>query len=76
VSCNGIKAFSAKIEQAQAKPVESKPEKVAEVVEPKTETVEKPAKVATSNTEVTAKASECKKYFPSVGEMVSVPCTE
>ncbi len=76
VSCNGIKAFSAKIEQAQAKPVESKPEKVAEVVEPKTETVETPAKVATSNTEVTAKASECKKYFPSVGEMVSVPCTE
>jgi hypothetical protein len=76
VSCDGIKAFAAKIEQAQAKPVEAKPAKVAEITEPKTETVEKPAKVATSNTDTPAKASECKKYFPSVGEMVSVPCSE
>ena len=36
----------------------------------------KPAKVATSTTETTAKTSDCKKYFPSVGEMVSVPCAE
>ena len=50
VSCDGIKAFSAKIEQAQAKPaksvVEPKVEKV-EQAELKTEPVEKPAKVAT-----------------------------
>jgi hypothetical protein len=76
VSCDGIKAFSAKIEQAQAKPVEVKPAKVAEATEPKIEAVEKPAKVATSNTDTPAKAAECKKYFPSVGEMVSVPCSE
>jgi hypothetical protein len=76
VSCDGIKAFSAKIEQAQAKPIEAKPAKVAEASEPKTEAVEKPAKVATSSTDTPAKTSECKKYFPSVGEMVSVPCSE
>jgi hypothetical protein len=80
VSCDGIKAFSAKIEQAQAKPAQ----KSASVVEPKVEKVEqaevkpveKPAKVATSSTETATKTSDCKKYFPSVGEMVSVPCGE
>ena len=80
VSCDGIKAFSTKIEQAEAKPaktvVEPKVEKV-EQAELKTEPVQKPvARVATSNPDTPAKASECKKYFPSVGEMVSVPCTE
>ena len=79
VSCDGIKAFSAKIEQAQAKPaksvVEPKVEKV-EQAELKTQPVEKPAKVATTGRETTTKATECQKYFPSVGEMVSVPCAE
>ena len=80
VSCDGIKAFSAKIEQAEAKPAktvaEPKVEKV-EQAELKAEPVQKPvARVVTSNPDTPAKASECKKYFPSVGEMVSVPCTE
>jgi len=80
VSCDGIKAFSSKIEQAEAKPAkavsEPKTEKV-EQAELKPEPVQKPvARVVTSNTETPAKTSECKKYFPSVGEMVSVPCTE
>jgi len=80
VSCDGIKAFSTKLEQAEAKPaktvVEPKVEKV-EQAELKTEPVQKPvARVVTSNPDTPAKASECKKYFPSVGEMVSVPCTE
>ena len=78
VSCDGIKAFSAKIEQAQVKPaksvVEPKVEKV-EQAELKTEPVQKPvARVVTSNPDTPVKVSECKKYFPSVGEMVSVPC--
>ena len=80
VSCDGIKAFSTKIEQAEAKPakstVEPKVEKV-EQAELKTEPVQKPvARVVTSNPDTPVKVSECKKYFPSVGEMVSVPCTE
>jgi len=80
VSCDGIKAFSTKIEQAEAKPakstVEPKVEKV-EQAELKTEPVQKPvARVVTSNPDTPVKVSECKKYFPSVGEMVSVPCAE
>jgi hypothetical protein len=80
VSCDGIKAFSSKIEQAESKPAktvtEPKTEKV-EQAELKSEPVQKPvARVVTSNTDTPAKSSECKKYFPSVGEMVSVPCTE
>jgi hypothetical protein len=75
VSCDGIKAFSAKIEQAQAKPAKSVVEpKVEKVEQAEVKPVEKPAKVATSSTETAAKTSDCKKYFPSVGEMVSVPC--
>jgi hypothetical protein len=77
VSCDGIKAFSAKIEQAQAKPAKSVVEpKVEKVEQAEVKPVEKPAKVATSSTETAAKTSDCKKYFPSVGEMVSVPCAE
>lgn len=80
VSCDGIKAFASKIEQAEAKPAKTVAEPKAEKVEQaelKTEPVQKPvARVVTSNPDTPAKASECKKYFPSVGEMVSVPCTE
>jgi len=77
VSCDGIKAFSAKIEQAQVKPAKSVVEpKVEKVEQAEVKPVEKPAKVATSSTETAAKTSDCKKYFPSVGEMVSVPCAE
>lgn len=80
VSCDGIKAFATKIEQAEAKPAKTVAEPKAEKVEQaelKTEPVQKPvARVVTSNPDTPAKASECKKYFPSVGEMVSVPCTE
>ena len=77
VSCDGIKAFSAKIEQANAKPAKTVAEPKVEQAELKTEPVQKPvARVVTSNPDTPAKASECKKYFPSVGEMVSVPCTE
>lgn len=91
VSCQGIKAFSGKVQEAEAKPVKAEPvkseavKKVAEVETRKVEQAEvvsepvaKPAKaattVATDNTP--AKSGECKKYFPSVGELVSVPCGE
>jgi hypothetical protein len=87
VTCDGIKAFSSKIEQAEAKPAKTVAEPKVEKSEPKAEKVEqaelksepvqKPvARVVTSSTDTPAKASDCKKYFPSVGEMVSVPCTE
>ena len=80
VSCDGIKAFSSKLEQAAAKPAKTEAEPKTEKVEQaelKPEPVQKPvARVVTSNTDAPAKTSDCKKYFPSVGEMVSVPCTE
>jgi len=52
VSCDGIKAFSTKIEQAEAKPAKSTVEpKVEKVEQAEVKPVEKPAKVATSSTE-------------------------
>jgi hypothetical protein len=80
VSCEGIKAFEGKVQQAEAKPVvkpavakkaEPKPEKKIEQAE--LQPIEKTGKTATTSVPA---AKECKKYFPSVGEMVSVPCSE
>ena len=79
VSCEGIKAFDGKVQQAEAKPV-AKPV-VVKKVEAKPAKVEQaelqPAdKTGKATTTSAAKATECKKYFPSVGEMVTVPCGE
>jgi hypothetical protein len=83
VSCDGIKAFAGKLQNGEIKQVAV--EKVEpKKVEPKVEKAEvKPVEknVATTTTTATtttatAKAAECKKYFPSVGEMVSVPCNQ
>jgi hypothetical protein len=82
VSCDGIKAFEAKLKTPEAKPVarvETKPapkvEKIEKAEVAQTETQpEKTGKAVITTPATTAKAGECKKYFPSVGEMVSVPC--
>lgn len=78
VSCDGIQAFAAKIQQAQARANTPavEPAKVATVpATPASATApETPARATAPET--SANARECKKYFPSVGEMVSVPCTE
>ena len=80
VSCEGIKAFEGKVQQAEAKPAakpvvakkaEPKPEKKIEQAE--LQPIEKTGKTATTSVPA---AKECKKYFPSVGEMVPVPCSE
>jgi hypothetical protein len=88
VSCDGIQAFSGRIQQAQ-------PNTTVAPAQPKTAQTQAPveppvAQVATAPATTTApepqanttppaapaNARECKKYFPSVGEMVTVPCTE
>lgn len=78
VSCDGIQAFAAKIQQAQtrANTPAVEPAQVATVpATPANATVpETPARATAPET--SANARECKKYFPSVGEMISVPCTE
>jgi hypothetical protein len=67
VACTTVAAFAAKIE-----PVATK-----EAIAPKADNVE-PTKLSNVATTVgtATKSVECKKYFPSVGEMVAVPCSE
>lgn len=76
--CSGVKAFAGKI-----KPVSTASE-APPAVAPKP-TVAQPAPVRTvapapvagspKAPDATANASDCKKYLPSLGETVSVPCT-
>jgi hypothetical protein len=80
VSCDGIKTFEAKLKPAEIKPVALKQDEtpnvaVVESANSQNNALEKPTKVMASTPETTARA-ECKKYFPSIGEMVSVPCGE
>ncbi|KAB2919204.1 MAG: hypothetical protein F9K29_06195 [Hyphomicrobiaceae bacterium] len=79
VSCEGIAAFAAKIQpaaQKTAEPAQRKtpaPAKTAEVAPVDAGKSVTPTAPAVTNG---PKVAECKKYFPSVGEMVAVPCTE
>lgn len=78
VSCDGIQAFAAKMQPAQARANTPavEPAQVATVpATPASATAPETSARATVP-ETSANARECKKYFPSVGEMVSVPCTE
>jgi hypothetical protein len=67
VACDTVDAFAAKLRPVAAK----------QPVVPKVDKVE-PTKVGslTSAVDTKIKTAECKKYFPSVGEMVAVPCSE
>ena len=80
VSCEGIAAFAAKVQPAAQ-------QKTAEPTQLNTPAPAKTAEVSPqgSGKSITPvapavttgpKVAECKKYFPSVGEMVAVPCTE
>jgi hypothetical protein len=76
VDCDTVPIFAAKLNTAPAKaPGKANAEKVEETGR----TVEAPKLAAKTTTdkgkaEAPAKPAECKKYFPSVGGMVSVPC--
>ena len=75
VDCDTVPMFAAKLNTAPAKaPRKAIAEKVEE-----TEPVAEAPKLAAKTTdkgkaEAPAKPAECKKYFPSVGGMVAVPC--
>jgi hypothetical protein len=78
VACDTVAAFAAKM---QAAPAEKKTAKAApaEPAAKSTQTAQAPEaakapEAKSAKPADTAKAPECKKYFPSVGEMVSVPC--
>jgi hypothetical protein len=67
VACETAAVFATKIQPVAARqPVVLKTDKV------------EPTKVSsvTAAVDTTTKIAECKKYFPSVGEMVAVPCSE
>lgn len=83
VDCGGVKAFAGKI-----KPVSAAPEQPApSVVKPAAVSKEAPARAAQNAPappvstaskvdEATANAADCKRFLPSLGETVSVPCTQ
>jgi hypothetical protein len=90
VSCESVPSFAEKANAFAAKqatpPAVTKPAiKAVEAEKPATK--EKPAatatpKIKTAETDAstsqkpTVPAAECKKYFPSVGQLIPVPCTE
>ena len=86
VSCDGIQAFAGRIQQAQTTPAPAQPKTThtQAPVEPPAQVANAPAPAPAPEPQATtttapaapANARECKKYFPSVGEMVTVPCTE
>jgi hypothetical protein len=87
VSCDGIQAFSGRIQQAQTTPAPAQPKttQTQAPAEPPAQVANAPAPAPAPEPQATtttpapaapATARECKKYFPSVGEMVTVPCTE
>ena len=83
IDCEASPMISAKL-QGNAKPKGDEPNKDVGQNSDKTEPAKKttaeaaaPVKVATETpapSAQTSKAGECKKYFPSVGEMLAVPC--
>ena len=77
VDCASVKAFAGKIKPAtnvsDALPVE-KPVVVQRASAGSTADPSPAAVIKAPNT--TANASDCKKYLPSLGETVSVPCTQ
>ncbi len=79
VDCSAVKAFVGKIKAVstaaeESANVEPKPS-AAKQASPVRTVDPAPAIVAPKAPEATANASDCKKYLPSLGETVSVPCT-
>jgi hypothetical protein len=76
VDCDTVPVFAAKLKPArETKPArdttKSGRKSVVEITDTSEQTVRTAEKGAA---EKAAKPAECKKYFPSVGEMVTVPC--
>jgi hypothetical protein len=79
VDCANVKAFAGKIEPVSTGSLVPAAEatKPAAAAEAPTRTAESQPDVARPKApEATANASDCKKYLPSLGETVSVPCTQ
>jgi hypothetical protein len=79
VDCAGVKAFASKIKPtttaASDAPVNEAPKPDVVKQTPARTVAPMPAAVETKAPDATANASDCKKYLPSLGETVSVPCT-
>jgi hypothetical protein len=85
VDCSTVKAFAAKtkpvskVSEAQAveapKPAIETPKPTAAQPAPVRTVAPAPVADAPKAPDTTANASDCKKYLPSLGETVSVPCT-
>ena len=84
IDCEASPVFAAKL-QGKAKPKDATPAKdIGQNGDNKVEPAKKEAAAATPPVKVAVeepakaadapKATECKKYFPSVGEMLTVPC--
>lgn len=86
VSCDGIQAFSGRTQQATVAPAQPKTAQTQAPAEPPAQVANAPTPAPAPTPEPQANTSapaapatnarECKKYFPSVGEMVTVPCAE
>jgi len=79
VDCAGVKAFAGKFKPTTAaatSPLSESPK--PDVVKQTSARTVAPTPVAaeTKAPDTTANASDCKKYLPSLGETVSVPCTQ
>jgi len=79
VDCTSVKAFAGKIKpvaSASEAPANEEVKPAAAKQAPVRTVAPAPAVVAPKAPEATANASDCKKYLPSLGETVSVPCTQ
>ncbi len=78
VDCAGVKAFAGKIKPentaSDAPPAAAPKQAVAQPASVRT-VAPAPVVEAPKTPDATANASDCKKYLPSLGETVSVPCT-
>ena len=79
VDCAAVKAFAGKIESASKGPevpATDAPKPTATKEVPSRAAATAPSLLDSKPSETTANASECKKYLPSLGETVSVPCNQ
>lgn len=85
VACDGVAAFAAKVQPASevtSQPIRTQGvEKTAKSEPAKpvikaAETVKTAENAGSAKVGESPKQTECKKYFPSVGEMLTVPCGE
>ncbi len=79
VDCAAVKAFAGKIKPASTgaeAPVAEGPKAAAPKNVPARAAATQPVVAEPKLPDATANASDCKKYLPSLGETVSVPCTQ